>query len=107
MTLSDLYEVLTELDNCSVTYGQFEEGEAPELPWIAYYSTGELPFYADDHLYFTQVNVTIELYTEYKDLETEQKLEDLLYENELEYIKREEYIDEEDFYVIIYETLIH
>lgn len=62
-----------------VAYDHFEK--APSLPFIVYVDEGKESFIADSKIYTKKRNIRIELYTETKDLATEEKLENFLEEN--------------------------
>lgn len=109
MVLEDLHTALQEtgVGGDHIVYGQFEEGEVPTFPWIVFYATGETPFSADDNVYFVRVDVTIELYTQKKEPETEKCLEAVLDDYDLYYRKQEVYVEDEDFFMILYTTSIY
>ena len=72
--MEEFYSKLCEL-GLPVTYRQWEEGNVPSLPYIVYYSTGKNPWYADNTTYYSTNVITVELYTDDKDLKTEALLE--------------------------------
>lgn len=105
MDLEGLNELLQET-GYAVAYDEFEEGENPELPWIAYYELNSDNFQADDSVFLNIKDVRIELYTERKDVKVERKLESLLNENGLVFNSYDEPIDDEDLYLHAIETRI-
>ena len=59
-------------------YDHFAEGEAVDPPFICYLLPGSDNFAADGKVYHKISRVNIELYTDKKDLNAEQKVEDAL-----------------------------
>lgn len=86
-----------------VTYDHWEEGNAPELPYIVYRYPESRNFKAEGKVYFKKNIVEIELYTEEKNICLEESAEDLLDTMEITYDKTEEYIETERMYKILYE----
>jgi hypothetical protein len=90
-----------------VAYSHFVESEndpLPAPPFITYLVAYSSNFGADNSVYYQIRNVSIELYTDTKDLETEQIVEHVLNENELFYQSTETYIESEQLYQKIYEV---
>ena len=75
--MDDLMKILTE-SGLPFAYDHFAEGESPEPPFICYLLPGSDHFSADGRVYFKINEVRVELYTDYKDLALEKKLEDVL-----------------------------
>lgn len=94
MTLPDLKGILKEL-NLPIAYRCFAPGQVPALPYIVYY--------ADDIVYHEGYAVTIEVYTEYKDIELEKRVKQLLNDNQLPYESYESFLDSEGMYLKAYE----
>ena len=82
-------------------YRAFPVGNAPPLPFVCYLFSSTNNFNADDVVYQVINRITIELYTESKDLEAENAVEAAL--KGLCWEKSEEYLDDEQCYEIIYE----
>lgn len=99
MTLDRLKELLDTL-NIPVAYHHFNSPTAP--PFIAYYRESTSNTFADNKVQQKFENITIELYTEKKDIELENKLETLLNDNELPYEIGEFFIDTENLYQVSY-----
>lgn len=62
----------------SLAYDHFAEGEGPAPPFICYLLPGSDNFAADGRVYYKINEVRIELYTDYKDIAVEQRLEAVL-----------------------------
>ena len=58
-----------------VTYLEWPEGEAPDLPFICYLAKGNNPLFADGVIYYSYDDVCVELYTKYRDLAVERQVE--------------------------------
>ena len=80
--------------------------QVPELPYIVYYVDEDIGFYADDTVYYEGYAVTIEVYTDQKDLQLEEKVKELLNSNELTYESYESFLDSENMYLKAYEIEI-
>lgn len=108
-TLAALYDALTTgmtlLPAGHIGYRHFRGDTAP--PMLVYYETGIEPTAADNTLYFSGSNVTIELYTaDLRDLQLEQQLEAVLLAGGLVYDKEITYIDGERLYECSYSVEI-
>ncbi len=113
MTLNELRTVLESvvmngelIFDGKVAYRAFPENDAPELPFICYQASQTENFKADNSVYQKRQGIDIELYTQYKDEDVENALEDVLNASELLWEKYEEYIDSEKMYQITYEVII-
>ena len=56
-------------------YDHFAEGEAPDPPFLCYLLPGSDNFSADGKVYHRISEVRLELYTDFKDLSSEQQVE--------------------------------
>ena len=101
MTLTELYQLLKQ-SGIPVTYSHYEEGAAPELPYICYLEVGTSNFFSEDTVYKKVIDVDIELYFERKDLALEERLEQLL--NGIPWNATEVYINDEKLYQKTYEV---
>ena len=100
MTLQAFRKIL-ETSGLPVTYRAWPENEAPPLPYLCYYDSGSNNFAADGVVYFSARQITVELYTELKDVTAENRVEQAL--SSFFWEKTEEYIDSEKCYQIVYE----
>jgi len=98
MTLKEINEKLNILD-IPVAYNCFITPQKP--PFITYKITSEDIRGADNKNMLSEKSVRIELYSEVKNIELEEELENLFDEYEL--AKSEEYIESEKMLEIIYE----
>lgn len=94
-------KILEEL-GLPFAYDHFAEGESPETPFICYLSPGSDNFAADGKVYYKINEFHIELYTDYKDPELEERLEDILYDASIFYEKSETWIESEKLYEVLY-----
>ena len=83
-------------------YDHFAEGESPAPPFICFLCTGSDNFAADGRVYFKINLVHIELYTDEKNLETENHVEAVLDEHGIFYDKTEVWIESERLYEVLY-----
>lgn len=105
MTFKDIVDII-EGFGLPYTYYQWEAGTAQELPFIVYYYTGSDDVGADDVNYAKVRDLVIELYTEVKDFELEERIEDALTAADLFYAKEETHIDSEQMYEVLYSMQI-
>ena len=83
-------------------YDHFAEGESPDPPFLCYLLPGSNNFSADGRVYYKIGRVNLELYTDRKDPEVEQKLEDALDAASIFYNKTEVWIDSEKLYEVLF-----
>lgn len=106
MKFNELREELETLD-IPVQYRAFKEGEAPDLPYILFYiDDNEGSLKADDQNFYKILNMSVELYSDEKDLELEEQIEAIFDHNKIEYDSFESYIEQEKMYEILYEITI-
>ena len=101
MTIENLVEMLQEL-KIPFAYDHFAEGESPEPPFICYLIPGSDNFAADGRVYFKLNEVRIEMYTDFKDISLESRVEDVLDRHEIFYNKSETCIQSEKLYEVMY-----
>lgn len=106
MTLTDLNTILKSIDGFTnkVAYRAFPKGKAPALPYICYLATQTNNFNADNSVYKVIQGVDIELYTKIKSPSVEAAVEAVLNENNIVWQKYEDFLEEENIYMITYET---
>ena len=105
MTLPELKKELESL-NLPIAYRCFAPGQVPKLPYLVYYADEDIGFCADDIVYYEGYGVTIEIYTERKDLELEKRIKQLLNEKGLSYESYESFLNSENMYLKAYEIEI-
>lgn len=101
MTMEKLVEMLQEM-KIPFSYDHFAEGESPEPPFICYLLPGSNNFAADGKVYFKINEVHIELYTDFKDLDLEKRVEDIFDFHDIFYNKSETWIESEKLYEVLY-----
>ena len=101
MTIENIVEMLQEM-NIPFAYDHFAEGESPEPPFICYLIPGSDNFAADGKVYFKMNEVRIEVYTDFKDLDLESRVEGVLDGYEIFYNKSETWIQSEKLYEVMY-----
>ena len=101
MTIENLVEMLQEL-KIPFAYDHFAEGESPEPPFVCYLLPGSNNFAVDGRVYFKLNEVRIELYTDFKDLDLESRVEDVLDRHGIFYNKSETWIQSEKLYEVMY-----
>ncbi len=105
MTHNEVFELLEEL-SLPIAYDHFTEGDAPDPPFICFLYPKNIPFGADDTLYYQLHELDIELYTDKKDPPLEARVEKLLTEHELFFHKSEVWIEDEKMYEVLYEVTV-
>ena len=83
-------------------YDHFAEGESPDPPFICYLIPNSDNFSADGRVYYKINEIHIELYTDFKDLSAEQKVEAVLDEHSIFYEKTEVWVESENLYEVLY-----
>lgn len=101
MTIENLVKMLQKT-GIPFAYDHFAEGESPEPPFICYLIPGSDNFAADGKVYFKMNEVRIELYTDFKDLDLESRVEGVLDGHEIFYNKSETWIQSEKLYEVMY-----
>ena len=106
MNLIELKNIL-DATGFPVAYLRFYETEdqpLPEPPFIVFISAYSSNFMADNLVYKEINNIQIELYTDKKDEDAENKVAQILNDNELPYSTTESFIESENMYQKIYEV---
>ena len=101
MMKSGLNEFLERIKTVKLPYTYRFFREKTELPYLCYQFTGSNNFMADGIVYQKINRIRLELYTEIKDLDLEDKVEEAI--SLYPWQKTENYIDSEKCYQIIYE----
>ena len=102
MTYEEIAEMMQEI-GLPNAYHHFAEGESPNPPFVIFLSPGENTFGADDLMYVSFKKLNIELYTDEKSPETEERVEEVLLRYNIYYTKSEFWIESEKLYEILYE----
>ena len=102
MTHNELMEMLEE-SGLPIAYDHFAEGEAPDPPYICFLYPASDNFGADGRAYYKINQVNVELYTNLKDPDLENRLETVLDRHGLFYEKSEVWIESERMYEVLYE----
>mgnify|MGYP003486375034 FL=1 len=105
MTYDGITNMLKEA-GLPLAYDHFAEGESPEPPFLIFLFPGSDNMFADNGVYFKISQLNMELYTDKKDPELEEKLEDILTAHEIPWEKSEVWIDSEKMYEVLYQTEI-
>ena len=101
MTHNELMEMLEE-SGLPIAYDHFAEGESPDPPFICFLYPASDNFGADGRVYYKINEVHIELYTDEKNPETEDRIEAVLDERGIFYDKSEVWIESEQLYEVLY-----
>jgi hypothetical protein len=105
MKLTEITEMI-ESFGLPCTYLQWEEGDAPALPYVAFYypiSRGE---YADDKNYMQISQLNIELYTKSKNVDLENQIIQTLEQYSIPFESSETYLEDEKMYEVLFECEI-
>lgn len=95
MTFDYLFQLLGTL-NIPVAYDHFNSDKNIEPPFIVYRETSPETFKADGMTYYRPYNFEIELVSSIKDVELEQRIENLLTTNKIPYDVYDEVWDEDE-----------
>lgn len=96
-----LISILKEM-GIPYAYDHFAEGEAPDPPFLCYLLPKSDNFSADGKVYHRISEVLLELYTDFKDLYSEQQVEMALDAAGIFYNKTETWIDSEKLYEVLF-----
>ena len=99
--MDDVVRLLEET-GVPFAYDHFAEGESPDPPFICYLLPQSDNFSADGKVYLKVSSVNIELYTDSKELDVEQKLGAVLDTHGIFYDKTEVWIESEKLYEVLY-----
>ena len=102
MTAENVTKMLEEM-KLPFAYHHFAEGESPDPPFLVYLYPGADNFAADGVTYFKVNKLHIELYTDYKDIDLEEKVEAVIIGHSLFYDKSEVWISSEKLYEVLYQ----
>ncbi len=102
MNYEAINEMMLEME-LPFAYHHFAEGESPKPPFLIFLSLGEHTFSADNIMYHSFKKLDIELYTDEKSPETEERVEEVLIRHNLYYTKTETWIESEKLYEVLYE----
>lgn len=99
-------EVNTMLSSVGIpyAYNQFDNDTPQEPPFICFLYDHDDDLIADNTNYQLIRMLSVELYTDTKDFELEQTVEDVLNVNGLVYSKQETYLESERMYMITFEA---
>jgi hypothetical protein len=100
--MDELIIIIKEMD-IPFAYDHFAEGESPEPPFICYLLPNDDNFSADGVAFYKISAVRIELYTDFKDIETENKVTAVLDKYGIFYARNEVWIEEEKLYEVAFE----
>lgn len=84
-------------------YDHFVEGESPEPPFLVFLYPKADNFAADGVAYFKISRLDVELYTDLKQPELEERIEAVLLKHGIFYGKSEVFIESEKLYEVLYE----
>ena len=87
-------------------YNHFTDDTEHELPYICFYFSEAEDFVADDTNYQKIRPLDIELYTENKDYDIEETVENALNEAGLVYDKSETFLESELMYMVVFTTSV-
>ena len=100
--MEELLQVIKEM-GIPFAYDHFAEGESPDPPFICYLLPGSDNFAADGIVYYKRKKLHIELYTDKKDDDLEDRVESIINRNGLYYEKTETWIPSEKLYEVLYQ----
>lgn len=102
MTHEEVINMMEEME-LDFAYHHFVEGESPEPPFVVFLYPTSDNFSADGMVYKKINKLDIELYTDKKDIDLEEKVEAVLDSHGIFYEKSEVWIEKEKLYEVLYE----
>ena len=103
ITLEILAKELNNIYPTAFYSWQMSGKPVPDFPYIIYLIDKNNSFGADNKAYSKSSDCLVELYTEYKQIYSEEKIENLFDKLEVFYQKSENYIPDEKMYQVCYE----
>lgn len=103
MTLTEVANVVRSI-GIPFAYHHFPESTGQQPPFICYYYPESSDLKADDTNYQKINELIIELYTDNKDFELEERVEAVLRANDFVFSRVETYIDSEKMYMVAFYT---
>jgi hypothetical protein len=103
MTTAELAGLISTV-GVPFAYYQFPEGTNQPTPFICYYFPENDDVFADNTNYVRIYELHIELYTDEKDFELEERLENILLDAGLSFVKSEAWIKSEKMQEVLYQT---
>lgn len=103
MTKAEVVGMLEEM-RLPFAYDHFAEGEAVNPPFLVYLYPRASNFAADGVAYYKKDRLQIEMYTDKKDINLEERVEAVLDRYGYFYSKTETWISSEKMYEVLYET---
>jgi hypothetical protein len=103
MTYAEIVTMLEEA-GLPLAYDHFEEGDSPEPPFLVFLFPSSDNFAADGMVYKKINELHVELYTDKKEPDVEERLETVLDRHGIFYDKSEVWIPEEKLYEVLYST---
>ena len=105
MTYKEIASMIAGI-NLPYAYDHFGEGNASPPPFICFYFDGSADLAADNVNFLRIRPLIVELYTDNKDITTEEKVEAALNAAGLVYSRSEVYIDTERMYEVTFTTSV-
>lgn len=105
MTHEEVMKLMERL-GLPFAYDHFAEGESLDSPFSCFLYPKAQNFSADNVVYHHFNQLDIEVYTDFKNPELEEKIEAILTEAELYYEKSEVWIESEKMYEVLYELTV-
>ena len=103
MKLTEITEMI-ESFGLPCTYLQWEEGDAPALPYVVFYYSVNRGEYADDKNYIQISQLNIELYTKSKNVDLENQIIQKLEQYSIPFESSETYLEDEKMYEVLFES---
>ena len=102
MTHEEVINMMEEME-LDFAYHHFVEGESPEPPFVVFLYPTSDNFSADGVVYKKINKLDVELYTDKKDIDLEDRVEAVLDSHGIFYEKSEVWIEKEKLYEVLYE----
>lgn len=99
-------EVSTMISSIGIpyAYNQFDNDTPQSPPFVCFLFDRDDDFIADGINYQSIRHLSVELYTDTKDFELEQTVEDVLNAHQLVYSRQETYLESERMYMITFDS---
>lgn len=102
--IAKMVELMADEIGCDFAYHHFEEGQKPQLPFIAFQYPSTEDVYADNENYVGIENLNIYLCSDNVDFDSENVIKHILAENKITCVMHRDYIEKEHMYQTTFES---
>lgn len=106
MDLKELDEIYNSLKSLEIPVAYLKFNTPQKLPFIAYFESGAEIKGADGHNLYREIEITVELYSDKKNVQLERQIESLFSDREIQKAA-DTYLDDEEMFLTAYSFTIY